>query len=138
MATGLEAADEQQEMRGWLEEVAQIEARWRALEAPSTPSSVRLARVDAPLGRTLGDEDRVTVRWTLDAGTPDAILRRDAGKVILRHHRILRLMAEAQAQGAAPTDADLARALNVTERTIVADIAALRAMGHELRTRRRR
>jgi predicted DNA-binding transcriptional regulator YafY len=45
--------------------------------------------------------------------------------VASRQARILRLLAEAQAQGASPTEADLACALGVSERTIKRDIAAL-------------
>jgi DeoR/GlpR family transcriptional regulator of sugar metabolism len=80
----------------------------------------------------------VTVEWTVDAGAADKALLHAFGKVALRRRRILRLVAQACAQGAAPTDQDLARALSVTERTIIADIAALQAEGHILPTRRRR
>ena len=48
--------------------------------------------------------------------------------------RARRNLAEAQAQDAAPIDSDLALALDVTERTIERDMAALRTAG----TRRRK
>ncbi len=67
--------------------------------------------------------ERVEVVWTVDAGEPDAALRAAEGKVALRRARLRRLLAEAQAQGAAPTQADLARALGVSRRTIRNDLA---------------
>ncbi|MCS6937895.1 MAG: DUF1670 domain-containing protein, partial [Roseiflexus sp.] len=81
--------------------------------------------------------DRVCVRWTIDAGAEDAALRRTATPAEVRRHRILRLLAEAAAQGAAPTDQDLADALGVTRRTIEHDMRILRDRGESLATRRR-
>jgi hypothetical protein len=98
---------------------------------------ISLARAEAPLGKPLTDAERITIRWTIDAGGSDAMLRERSGKVVLRRHRIVRLIAEAQTQGAAATDADLARALGVTQRTIEADMAAIRAAGQSIPTRRR-
>ncbi len=116
-------------------------AAWPGLLAPDAPASaglsISLARADAPFGKPLTEVDRITVRWTVDAGTPDQALLEHAGKVALRRHRILRLIGEAQAQGAAPTDADLARVLDVTQRTIEADMVALRSAGIATPTRRR-
>lgn len=100
--------------------------------------TVDLARADAPLGRALAPHERVMVRWTIHAGADDTRLARTRGKVALRHARIIRLLDEAQAQGAAPTDRDLARALQVSQRTIIADIALLRAQGIACTTRRRK
>jgi hypothetical protein len=96
-----------------------------------------LARLDAPLGRRLTDAERVQVRWTVDAGDLDATLARQLGNITLRRQRVARLIAEAINQGGLPTDADLAQALGVTERTIRADIASLRQSGMEVSTRRR-
>lgn len=98
----------------------------------------QLARLTAPLGRPLAPNECVRVRWTIDAGEPDATILRASGKVALRRQRILRLVAEARAQGAAPTDCDLARALAVTERTVHSDITTLRAQGYTIPTRRRK
>lgn len=102
-----------------------------------TIRTVMLARADAPLGSRLTDADRVCVRWTIDAGAEDAALRRTATPAEVRRHRILRLLAEAAAQGAAPTDQDLADALGVTRRTIEHDMRILRDRGESLATRRR-
>jgi hypothetical protein len=95
---------------------------------------VRLTRVGVPLGRRLRAADFVTVRWTVQV--PDDVLvgRRAAG----RRHVLARLLVEAANQGAAPTDADLAAALGVSRRTILRDMASLRAVGTPVPTRRRR
>jgi len=95
----------------------------------------RLASQDAPVGRPLRGEERVTVSWIVDAGPEDEVLRRREGKVALRRARILRLLAQAAAQGGDPTEADLAQALGVSVRTIRSDVAALRQAGHRVRTR---
>lgn len=100
--------------------------------------AVELARLDAPLGRPLAPRERVLVQWTIHAGADDTRFARMHGKIALRHARIVRLLAEAQAQGAAPTDRDLAQALQVSQRTIIADIALLRAQGIACTTRRRK
>jgi DNA-binding SARP family transcriptional activator len=93
--------------------------------------TVRLPRAEAPLGRALRDDEYVTVTWTVEA-PDDAAL---PGKAARRRHQLLRLLAEAQGQGAAPRDEDLAEALGVGLRTLRRDIAALRAGGHDLPTR---
>ncbi len=104
-----------------------------ARAAARTMVEVRLPRDDVPLGRALGDADLVTVRWTLvdpvDALQPDAATRR---QTVLR-----RLVDEASAQGAAPTDDDLAEALGVSRRTVLRDAEALAAAGRPLATRAR-
>ncbi|GIV69776.1 AAA family ATPase [Caldilinea sp.] len=96
--------------------------------------TVALARRDAPLGRALTEAERVTIQWTLHAPEDDAI----RSKTVRRRHRLRRLLAEAEAQNAAPTDDDLARALGVSRYTILRDMAALAQSGHLLRTRRRK
>jgi DNA-binding SARP family transcriptional activator len=68
----------------------------------------------------------VQVRWTVDAGPADAALQQVRGTVSLRRARLSRLLREAAAQGAAPTAADLAKALGVSKRTAQRDLAALR------------
>jgi len=114
----------------------EVEARWHALQP--TPLVVQLARADAPLGKSLSATDFVSVRWTIDAGADDATILHDEGKTALRHQRLRRLLDEANTQGAAPTDADLARALGVNVRTIERDMAALKATGQRTHTRRRK
>ena len=95
---------------------------------------VKLARAAVPLGRELVAADYTTVSWTL-ASPLDALVK---GRHERRQTVLKRLLAEAQAQGAAPTDADLASALGVSTRTIERDLAALRAEGISFETRRRR
>jgi tetratricopeptide (TPR) repeat protein len=68
----------------------------------------------------------VQVTWTLDAGPADVALRQARGAIALRRARLSRLLREAKAQGAAPTAAQLAQALDVSRRTVQRDLAALR------------
>jgi len=107
-----------------------------ALSAQPPPGQlrVRLPSADAPGRGRAALGETVTVVWTVDAGEEDAALLAREGKVALRRHRILRLLAEAEAVGALPTVADLAGALNVSPRTIRADLSALRSRGHSVRT----
>lgn len=121
---------------------AQLAALYRPV--PPTPPGagrvleVRLARVNAPLGRPPTPAERVPVRWIVDAGESDARVLQQAGKVALRQHRLRRLLDEAAAQGAAPTDDELAAALGVSRRTVLRDIAQLAQNGDAPATRRRR
>jgi predicted DNA-binding transcriptional regulator YafY len=65
------------------------------------------------------------VQWTLaDPLVDNALLQRD-GPAALRRFRLQRLLREAAAQGAAPTNDDLATALKVSRRTIQRDLKAL-------------
>ncbi|WP_420645849.1 ATP-binding protein [Candidatus Leptofilum sp.] len=109
-----------------------IERHWRDGAQTET---VQLAGADVPLGRPLTDKDRLSIVWTLDDGVGDTAVRQQEGKVGLRRHRLRRLADEAYAQGALPTDAELAQALGVSIRTIERDRAALAAAGQELKTR---
>ncbi len=83
--------------------------------------TVRLARREAPLGRTLREDEWVEVTWTIHAPEDEAF----ADKTDQRLHRLKRLLQEAEVRGAAPTDDDLAHALNVSRRTILRDMQAL-------------
>jgi DNA-binding SARP family transcriptional activator len=98
--------------------------------ATPTSQEVLLAHRDAPLGRPLRRQELVRVRWTLAAPDDAAI----GGKAERRRHRLRRLLTEAALHEAAPTDDDLARALGVSRRTILRDIAVL---GGQTPTRRR-
>jgi hypothetical protein len=89
--------------------------------------SITLARRDAPLGRALRGEERVTVHWTVSALEDESV----GDKTLLRRQRLKRLLQQAESQGAAPTDDDLAGALGVSRRTILRD---LQAMAHEIET----
>jgi DNA-binding SARP family transcriptional activator/tetratricopeptide (TPR) repeat protein len=110
-----------------------------ALADQPSPGQLRvcLARADAPAHRRPAPDETVTVIWTVDAGEEDATLAKRQGKAALRRHRLLRLLREAEAAGALPAIADLAGALDVSPRTIRADLAALRRQEHAVRTRGR-
>jgi DNA-binding transcriptional ArsR family regulator len=92
---------------------------------------VRLPRAGAPTGRPLREDEYVSITWTL--ATPDDASI--ANEVDRRRHRLLRLLHQAAAQGAAPTVDDLAAALDVSWMTLKRDLAALRRAGHGVRTR---
>jgi hypothetical protein len=94
---------------------------------------VRLVRANVPLGRQLKDDDYVIISWTLHSPEDDSY----ASSQERRHHVLARLLDEAQRQGAAPTDNDLADALNVSRRTILRDMETLATEGRVLPTRRR-
>jgi DNA-binding SARP family transcriptional activator/tetratricopeptide (TPR) repeat protein len=104
-----------------------------AAAARSRCLPARLARAGASLGRRLADHDYVHVEWTLWAPGDEQV---PAG-VQRRRHVLRRLLDEAEAAGAAPTDDDLARALGVSRRSILRDMAQLAATGARVSTRRR-
>lgn len=93
-----------------------------------------LARRGAPLGRALTAEEFVTVQWMIRAPEDEVI----ADKTERRRHCLGRLLREAQAQDAAPTDDDLAHALGVSRRTILRDMQALAAEATMPSTRKRK
>jgi DNA-binding SARP family transcriptional activator len=94
--------------------------------APPLGAGVRRTRLPAIRGGS------VLVHWTVDAGPADAALERSRGSIALRRVRLARLMREAQDQGAIPSTADFAAALEVSQRTIQRDLAALRQQGTPL------
>jgi DNA-binding SARP family transcriptional activator len=95
----------------------------RGLAAPPAAGVISRALPAARSGRP------VRVRWTVDAGPPDAALKQAGGAIALRRARLSRLLAEAEAQGAVPTVAQLADVLDVSARTIQRDLAAVRREG---------
>ena len=101
------------------------------------PGQIRqvVAASNALHGPPLEQTDMVTITWTIDVGEEDLAVLREHGHVALRQVRILRLIGEALEQGGVPTQEDLARALQVSVRTIRADIAALKAKGYAVTTR---
>lgn len=103
-----------------------IMAAWEAYQPMQL--TVRLPRIDAPLGRPLTADEEVAVRWTVETAADRAIRAKNER----RRHQILRLLHEAQSQGAAPAYHHLAEALQVSERTILRDMAALSATGTDL------
>ena len=110
-----------------------ILAAYDRLSQRTRQISVTLARQDAPLGRSLAAAELVAIRWTVDAPEDELI----PGKSARRQYRLQRLLTEAAAQGAAPTDDQLAAALGVSRRTILRDMEMLAQAGFPLRTRRR-
>jgi DNA-binding SARP family transcriptional activator/DNA-binding transcriptional ArsR family regulator len=106
-----------------------ILAAWQAAQPRRV--TTRLARTGAPAGRPLRADERIEVTWTLAAPEDEAI----RGKAARRRHRLLRLLREAEEQGAAPTVNDLADALDASRVTIKRDLAALRQAGQSARTR---
>jgi DNA-binding SARP family transcriptional activator/Tfp pilus assembly protein PilF/biotin operon repressor len=119
--------------RSFLENVAAHRAiivAYRDLQARSQLGQVqvRLPRVDAPIGRPLRDDEYTTVSWTVFVPEDETI----SNKTERRRQRLLRLLMEAQSQGAAPTHDHLAEALDVTRRTIERDMADLRQRGVDL------
>jgi hypothetical protein len=91
----------------------------------------RLAGREAPTGRPLAPHEWVSVHWTIRIPADDAI----ADPVARRRERLQRLLAEADAQGGAPTVDDLAAALEASVATIRRDLAALRRSGRPALTR---
>jgi len=101
------------------------------------PGQIRtiLTKRQAGHGRALRDTASVEVAWSVDAGAEDReVLRRD-GKAALRRVRLQRLLGEAIEQGGVATQEDVARALQVSTRTIKRDYAHLQAEGMYLPTR---
>ena len=109
----------------------EITSAWERRQPKSQEFS--LASLKAPGGRPLEQDEMVIVRWTVhdpsDENGSDAICR--------RRLRILRLVQEAETQGAAATVADLAGALGAGIATIGRDLASLRKDGHKVTTRGR-
>lgn len=94
-----------------------------------------LAQRQAGHGRALRDTASVEVAWTVDGGAEDRQVLQRHGKAALRRVRIQRLLGEALEQGGVATQEDLARALQVSVRTIKRDCALLQAEGIYLPTR---
>jgi DNA-binding SARP family transcriptional activator/tetratricopeptide (TPR) repeat protein len=108
---------------------AAIAEAWRNLR--SEVAVFRISSAEAPRGRPLTPDDYVEVEWTLHHPTD----RQVKARVERRRKRLLRLIEEAEAQGAAPTVADLARALEASPATVRRDIADLRKDHPNLTTR---
>ena len=93
---------------------------------------VVLARQNAPRGRALLPEEQCTVVWTIRS-IADELISNSAER---RRSIILRLLREAESQGGAPTDADIASALGVSRRTVIRDMTTLQEQGAPLPQRR--
>ncbi len=115
-------------------EVINVAREMLGLDGPSVqvrPGQIRqvVASLQAPFGPPLSETERVEVTLTVEAGSEDAEVKAKEGRVGLRRGRILRLMSEALEQGGVLTQEDLARALQVTRRTIERDIGVLKEEG---------
>lgn len=86
-------------------------------------------------GSSLRETDKVEIVWTIDEGKADLEILAKQGPQALRRHRMQRLLQEALEQGAIACQEDLAKALQVTPRTIQRDFAALKANGEWLPSR---
>jgi hypothetical protein len=96
---------------------------------------VLLLKRNAPHGQALSQTKSIEVVWTIDAGAEDQEVLAQHDLSVLRQVRIQRLLDEALAQGAVASQEDLARALQVSVRTIKRDCAQLQAQGIYLPTR---
>ncbi len=97
-----------------------------AVSRHTRTTQTQLVKADTPSGRRLTAADYTAVTWTLYT-VADELAASPAAR---RQQVIQRLLQEAAAQGAAPTDDDLAQALNVSRRTVLRDRQAL--VGREL------
>lgn len=121
------------ERAGMAGDLARLD-RALAVRSADCRITLRLPRAGAPTGRPLREDEWVEVAWTVAAAEDAAI----AGKAPRRQHRLLRLLREAEEQGAAPTVDDLAAALGASRATIKRDLAGLRGAGQLAATRGQR
>jgi biotin operon repressor len=103
--------------------------------SPAGQIRVVVAKQEAGHGRALSQTDLVEVSWTVDAGLEDWQIGQQHGAAALRQVRIQRLLGEALEQGGVASQEDLARALEVSVRTIKRDFKELEAQGLYLPTR---
>jgi len=103
------------------------------MEASDTlkPGQIRLAVIDAeePPNRPLAQARQRVVTLTLDGGAEDRCLRQQAGVIALRRQRFVRICEEAFQQGGLLTLEAVADLFNCAVRTLVSDLAAVRAQG---------
>lgn len=110
----------------------EIVAMWTRISPQQI--QVRLPAVGVPTGRPLGDADLRRVVWTIEDPDDDRV----ESPVDRRRKRLLRLISEADDEGAVPSIDHLADALGVSGSTVRRDLAALRQTGHRVRTRGQR
>lgn len=92
-----------------------------AVRQHTRSQQTQLVKAGAPSGRRLTAADYIPVTWTLYTVADELV----APAAARRQHILQRLLHEAAAQGAAPTDDDLAQALGVSRRTVLRDRQAL-------------
>ncbi len=95
------------------------------------PGQLRLSVIDAGVAPNvpLAHAQQRLVTLTLDAGGEDRQVRQRGGVIALRRHRFLRLCEEAFQQGGLLTLEGVADLFNCGVRTLVSDLAAVRAQG---------
>ena len=95
------------------------------------PGQLRLTVIDASVAPNipLAHAKQCLVTLTLDAGEADRVVRQQGGVIALRRHRFLRICEEAFQQGGLLTLEAVADLFNCAVRTLVSDLAAVRAVG---------
>ena len=95
------------------------------------PGQIRLSVIQAGVAPNvpLAQAPQCLVILTLDAGAPDRDLRQHEGVIALRRQRFLRICDEAFQQGGLLTLEGVADLFNCAVRTLVSDLAAIRAHG---------
>jgi len=95
------------------------------------PGQLRLSVVAAGVAPNtpLAQAQQCVVTLTLDAGEPDRQLRQHGGVIALRRQRFVRICEEAFQQGGLLTLEAIADLFNCAVRTLVDDLAAVRAQG---------
>jgi len=86
-------------------------------------------------GKPLKEQDLIEVELTYDGGIEDLNVLKETGPKSLRQLKVLRLTEEAWSQEGSLTQEDLARILQVSSRTIRADIKDLQSDGNFIHTR---
>jgi DNA-binding SARP family transcriptional activator len=122
------------EQRQYFEQIPLNRQIKAAMATLSQKETISLVQSNVPLGRKLTADDYVNVTWTLYQPQDDAFPPNSTER---RRHVLLRLVEQAQTQGAVATDSDLAQTLGVSRRTILRDVQALTEAGHTFPTRRR-
>lgn len=95
---------------------------------------VWLPAVGAPTGKALDDTELRLVSWTIEH--PDDQAHTSAPQ--RRRHQLLRLLDQAEGQGAVPSSEHLAQALAVSASTVRRDLAELRRAGYDATSRGQR
>jgi hypothetical protein len=93
------------------------------------PGQLRLSVIDASVAPNipLAQAQQRLVTLTFDAGSEDRTVRQQGGVIAVRRQRLVRMCEEAFQQGGLLTLEALADLLNCAVRTLVSDLAALRA-----------
>ena len=95
------------------------------------PGQIQITVVDASVAPNvpLTKARQRLVTLTLDAKVDDLAIRRQGGVIVLRRHRLARIAEEDFQQGGLLTLEGIADLFNCAVRTLVSDLAALRAAG---------